>query len=1081
MSSQGITGWKRIMNKRLNLGFVLIPILLVCLGGVLTAPAFAAPQLLAPQTEVIASTAATATETASYSAPAGKNRVLVLTTSTYKASSGNQADAIVSTTTLPAWNSKTFTRAAGGILLIGTTNGHGVEQFHAAIGDSTVTQTFTLTITYKGSIDRKQAAVACFGNIDQTNPRSGTLYGTYANSGTGTGTSAGTGSLTNGPIPADYVVVDLCGVAAGAPALTATAGQTGVFTSSSLTRRYSTGAYCMAAPANKAMGYSWTGANRWGICAAAYKSSYSVAAAADTGATLKKGSSAGDPAWTDGSYDYNASVSITAVPDAGYTFVKWQANTAAQGTADTWAQVSTDPAYTFKAGLKVDQVTTLDRNGHTLQAVITPNAYTVTFDPSGGTVSPTSKTVTHNSAYGAPSGTLPTPVLAGSNFGGWWTDVYGTGTQVLATDTATLLADQTLYAKWFSPVAVTITANAITKVYGDADPPLTYTVVPPLDPGDAMSGALARDAGEAVLDGPYGITQGSLTTPPKYNVTFAGASLTITPRPLTVTANAITKRYGDDDPPLSWQVPAGSLVGGDTVGGALARVAGETVLGGPYAITRGTVDAGPNYTVTYAGANLMIVPKPLTVTADAKGKTYGDDDPALTYGLTGSLVGGDSIAGALARAPGENADTYAIAQGTVDAGPNYIIRYAGANLTINPKALTVTADAKSKTYGDDDPALTYVLAGSLLGGDTITGALARVAGESTAGSPYAIRQGTVTAGANYAIAFVPATLTISPKPLTLTADAKSKTYGDADPALTYTLTSGSLANGDAFSGALGRVAGNTVAGGPYALTLGTLTAGGNGGTNYAVTLVSATLTIAPRAVTIAADDKTKTYGNADPALTYTLTSGSLVTGDAFSGALARAAGSAVSGSPYAINQGTLAAGGNGGTNYAVTFVSANLTITARPLTVTANARTKVYGAGNPGLTYTVTSGSLATGDMFAGALSRAAGETVPGSPYAISQGTLTAGGNYTITFVPANLTITARPLTVTANAVTKILGAADPPLTFTVSSGSLVTGDTFTGALAAPRARPWRATPMPSTRAPWRQDRTMPSPLCPRT
>ena len=44
----------------------------------------------------------------------------------------------------------------------------------------------------------------------------------------------------------------------------------------------------------------------------------------------------------------------------------------------------------------------------------------------------------------------------------------------------------------------------------------------------------------------------------------------------------------------------------------------------------------------------------------------------------------------------------------------------------------------------------------------------------------------------------------------MTADAKTKVYGDADPTLTYQVTSVSLVTGDSFSGALTRVAGEAV-------------------------------------------------------------------------------------------------------------------------------------------------------------------------------------------------------------------------------------------------------------------------------
>ena len=95
--------------------------------------------------------------------------------------------------------------------------------------------------------------------------------------------------------------------------------------------------------------------------------------------------------------------------------------------------------------------------------------------------------------------------------------------------------------------------------------------------------------------------------------------------------------------------------------------------------------------------------------------------------------------------------------------------------------------------------------------------------------------------------------------------------------------------------------------------------------------------------------------------------------------------------------------GNGGANYAITFVNDTTgVITQWAVTVTADSgQAKIYGTPDPTLTYTVTSGSLQPGDSFSGALARTAGENV--GITAINQGTLTAGPNYTITFVPAEL------------------------------------------------------------------------------
>ncbi|MBS4013800.1 MAG: InlB B-repeat-containing protein [Bacteroidetes bacterium] len=175
------------------------------------------------------------------------------------------------------------------------------------------------------------------------------------------------------------------------------------------------------------------------------------------------------------------------------------------------------------------------------------------------------------------------------------------------------------------------------------------------------------------------------------------------------------------------------------------------------------------------------------------------------------------------------------------------------------------------------------------------------------------------------------------------------------------------------------------------------------------------VTVNQRAVTITADAKTKVYGNTDPALTYLVTSGSLVAGDSWTGALTRVAGENIG--AFAINQGTVNVTPTPG-NYNITYVSANLTITSRPITVNAEAKTKVYGNADPALTY-VSSG-LIGGDAITGELTREPGEDV--DVYLILQGTIDAGGNYTINYTGANFTITKRNLNIIADDIFKIAG-----------------------------------------------------------
>ena len=124
----------------------------------------------------------------------------------------------------------------------------------------------------------------------------------------------------------------------------------------------------------------------------------------------------------------------------------------------------------------------------------------------------------------------------------------------------------------------------------------------------------------------------------------------------------------------------------------------------------------------------------------------------LTVGFTGSLT----------RNAGENVGSYAILQGSV-ANSNYNITYTGANLTLRPLAVTVTADAKRKHCGQINPSLTFVsnpaVGAVLTNGETIgfTGALSRVAGEGV--GFYNILIGSL-ANSNYAVNYVGAQLQI---------------------------------------------------------------------------------------------------------------------------------------------------------------------------------------------------------------------------------------------------------------------------------------------------------------------------------
>lgn len=127
--------------------------------------------------------------------------------------------------------------------------------------------------------------------------------------------------------------------------------------------------------------------------------------------------------------EYNTALgTLPTCTRTGYTFLGW---------------------YTASSGGTKISTTTVVTKDITYYAQWSINSYTLTFNPNGGTVTPTSKDLEYNSAYG----TLPTPTRASDaqytyTFAGWYTAATG-GTQVTAT-TKMAAKDTIVYAHWTS-------------------------------------------------------------------------------------------------------------------------------------------------------------------------------------------------------------------------------------------------------------------------------------------------------------------------------------------------------------------------------------------------------------------------------------------------------------------------------------------------------------------------------------------------------------------------------------------------------------------------------------------------------
>ena len=220
--------------------------------------------------------------------------------------------------------------------------------------------------------------------------------------------------------------------------------------------------------------------------------------------------------------------------------------------------------------------------------------------------------------------------------------------------------------------------------------------------------------------------------------------------------------------------------------------------------------------------------------------------------------------------------------------------------------------------------------------------------------------------------------------------------------------------------------------------------------------VDGALSINKVTLTVTAENKTKVYGAALPALTVTYSG--FVGGDSaasLGGTLSVTTTATVT-SP--VGTYPITASGYTSSNYTIIYVPGTLTVSKAPSTITSAPSTKVYGSPNPA--FTVTYATFVTGDTEAVLSGTLVFTTTATTASAVGDYDVTPSGltsaNYDITFVKGTLTVTKAPLTVTAAPSTKVYGAPNPA--FTVTYATFVTGDTpasLAGTLAfTPRPRP---------------------------
>ena len=540
---------------------------------------------------------------------------------------------------------------------------------------------------------------------------------------------------------------------------------------------------------------------------------------------------------------------------------------------------------------------------------------------------------------------------------------------------------------------------------------------------------------------------------------------------------------GPKPPTLSWPNPA-NIVYGTSLGVTQLNATANTTGTFSYTPAAGKV-FGPgtqtlsvqftpadttNYSSATTTAVLIVTPAPLTVTADNKTIAYGAALPALTASYSG-FVNGDTAASlatpATLTAPagiGSAAGAYPIIPAGA-AGSNYTITFVNGTLTITPVALTVTADNQTKAYGAALPALTASYSG-FVNGDTAANLAAPVTLTTSATSGSTAGQYSITASGaaspNYTIAFAGGTLSVTPVPLRVTADDKNTIYGAPNPPLTASFTG--FVNGDTQNSLATLPAFTTAATTGSAAGTYPIIPSAAASPNYIISFAPGALIVGKALLSISADDKTKTYGTPNPALTASFNG--FVNGEGPGNLSSPLVLSTTATDGSAAGSYPISASGAASPNYFVAFANASLSVLPAPLSVTADDQSRLFGADNPTLTATFsgfvngdTAASLATPTSIS---SLATPASQPGTYPIFVAGS--SSPNYFVSF--NNGTLTVQPLPVaplissgpTASAVQgqpfsyTLSASGTAPISFTAAglpSGLNITGSAIAGTTQA--------------------------------
>ena len=581
--------------------------------------------------------------------------------------------------------------------------------------------------------------------------------------------------------------------------------------------------------------------------------------------------------------------------------------------------------------------------------------------------------------------------------------VLNTGTNVLSviftpTDTVDYSSVTDAVSLVVSRAPLTVTAANATRSYGQANPAFTGTMTGLLN-GDNITASYSCSATTGSPVGTYPITP-ALVDPANrqtnYTVSLINGALSIITAGESLTwASPAAITYGTalttNQLNATASVP-GSFAYNPTNGAVLNT--GTNVLSVIFTPTD-TVD----YSSVTDAVSLVVSRAPLTVTAANATRSYGQANPAFTGTMTG-LLNGDNITASYScsATTGSPVGTYPITPALVDPAnrqTNYTVSLINGALSIITAGESLTwASPAAITYG------TALTTNQLNATASVPGSFAY---NPTNGA--VLNTGTnvlsviftPTDTVDYSSVTDAVSLVVSRAPLTVTAANATRSYGQANPAFTGTMTG--LLNGDNITASYSCSATTGSPVGTYPITPA-LVDPANRQTNYTVSLINGALSIITAGESLTwASPAAITYGTA-------LTTNQL-------NATASVPGS------FAYNP-TNGAVLNTGTNvlsviftptdtvdYSSVTDAVSLVVSRAPLTVTAANATRSYGQANPAFTGTMT--GLLNGDNITASYSCSATTGSPVGTYPITPALVDPANrqtNYTVSLINGALSIT---------------------------------------------------------------------------